>query len=192
MPNKKTSLRKTTKEIISEKAFQLFKQYGYNNVSVRKLASELDMTTGALYYHYKNKADILTDRAELNEKQILSKVSNPPYKSEKENILSLFTDLMADMIEFEGTELCMIRMFGNELAKNRSNALESSLKLMITKALSNNEFSSDYTTQEILDSILFTYRGIEYSWATSQKAINLKDTLLTELNKVITFYSVRD
>lgn len=47
-----------TKEKILMTALQLFARDGYEAVSVRTIAEELDMTKGALYRHYKNKRDI--------------------------------------------------------------------------------------------------------------------------------------
>ena len=47
-----------TKEKILLTALQLFARDGYEAVSVRNIAEELDITKGALYRHYKNKRDI--------------------------------------------------------------------------------------------------------------------------------------
>ena len=47
-----------TKEKILMTALQLFARDGYEAVSVRTIAEELDITKGALYRHYKNKRDI--------------------------------------------------------------------------------------------------------------------------------------
>ncbi|MGE9940136.1 TetR/AcrR family transcriptional regulator [Bariatricus sp. SGI.161] len=47
-----------TREKILMTALQLFAKDGYEAVSVRTIAEELDMTKGALYRHYKNKRDI--------------------------------------------------------------------------------------------------------------------------------------
>lgn len=47
-----------TKENILIVALRLFAKDGYEAVSVSRIASELGMTKGALYKHYKNKRDI--------------------------------------------------------------------------------------------------------------------------------------
>ena len=47
-----------TREKILMTALQLFAKDGYEAVSVRNIAEELDITKGALYRHYKNKRDI--------------------------------------------------------------------------------------------------------------------------------------
>lgn len=47
-----------TKEKILVTALELFARDGYEAVSVRAIAEELNITKGALYRHYKNKRDI--------------------------------------------------------------------------------------------------------------------------------------
>ncbi|WP_332446961.1 TetR/AcrR family transcriptional regulator [Sphaerochaeta sp.] len=48
----------TTKETILQTALRLFAQEGYEATSVSAIATQLGMTKGALYKHYKNKQDI--------------------------------------------------------------------------------------------------------------------------------------
>ena len=49
-----------TKEKILTAALALFASQGYQATSVSTIASELKLTKGALYKHYKNKEDIFT------------------------------------------------------------------------------------------------------------------------------------
>lgn len=55
---RKTVGQELTKEIIMEAARTLFVQHGYKNVSMRKIAQRLKYSHGALYYHFKNKAEL--------------------------------------------------------------------------------------------------------------------------------------
>lgn len=47
-----------TKEIIMETARDLFVSEGYQNVTMRKVAKVLGYSHGALYYHFRNKAEL--------------------------------------------------------------------------------------------------------------------------------------
>ena len=63
-----------TKEKILTAALALFARQGYQATSVSTIASELKLTKGALYKHYKNKEDIFTSilkKMGLNEEQII-------------------------------------------------------------------------------------------------------------------------
>lgn len=52
-----------SREKILNTAFELLTQYGLADLSMRRLATELDVAPGALYYHVKNKQDLLTHLA---------------------------------------------------------------------------------------------------------------------------------
>ena len=49
---------KITKEIILEKALELFSTKGYDATTVREIAKEVGITQSSLYKHYKSKEDI--------------------------------------------------------------------------------------------------------------------------------------
>ncbi|MBR3650318.1 MAG: TetR/AcrR family transcriptional regulator [Victivallales bacterium] len=48
-----------TRELILQTALRLFSQKGFEAVSVRDIAAELELTAPALYVHFKSKLDIL-------------------------------------------------------------------------------------------------------------------------------------
>lgn len=52
-----------SREKILDTAFALLTQYGLADLSMRRLASELEVAPGALYYHVKNKQELLTHLA---------------------------------------------------------------------------------------------------------------------------------
>lgn len=58
MSPRKSVQQELSRERIMDAARTLFVQEGYQNVSMRQIAKELDYSHGALYYHFKNKADL--------------------------------------------------------------------------------------------------------------------------------------
>lgn len=50
---------KQTKEWILETAVKLFNEYGTQAVSTKRIAAEMGISPGNLYYHYKNKEEII-------------------------------------------------------------------------------------------------------------------------------------
>lgn len=49
----------TTKEIIMDAALHMFSERGYEAVSIRDICGEVGIKESTLYYHFKNKMDIL-------------------------------------------------------------------------------------------------------------------------------------
>lgn len=52
-----------TREKILDTAFEVLRQFGLADLSMRRLATELGVAPGALYYHVKNKQELLTHLA---------------------------------------------------------------------------------------------------------------------------------
>lgn len=50
--------KELTREMIMDAARNLFVEKGYNLVSMRQIAGRLNYSHGAIYYHFKNKADL--------------------------------------------------------------------------------------------------------------------------------------
>lgn len=58
MTPRKSVDKELSRERIMDTARNLFVKEGYQNVSMRKIAKELDYTHGAIYYHFENKAEL--------------------------------------------------------------------------------------------------------------------------------------
>ena len=50
-----------TKDKITNKALELFNEFGTNAVSTNHIAKALEMSPGNLYYHFKNKEEIIQE-----------------------------------------------------------------------------------------------------------------------------------
>ncbi|HSV96301.1 MAG TPA: TetR/AcrR family transcriptional regulator [Spirochaetota bacterium] len=53
-------MKNNNKEKILQVSRQLFLKFGYSGISIRTIASKARLTTGAIYFHFKNKRDIYT------------------------------------------------------------------------------------------------------------------------------------
>ncbi|MCO0600184.1 TetR/AcrR family transcriptional regulator, partial [Peribacillus butanolivorans] len=73
MSPRKSEGKELSTEMVLNEARKLFASVGYSKVSMRQLAKTLDCSHGAIYYHFKNKAEIFyslvkTDFSLLNNK----------------------------------------------------------------------------------------------------------------------------
>ncbi|MEC2075275.1 TetR/AcrR family transcriptional regulator [Metabacillus fastidiosus] len=87
MTPRKSVARELTREMIMDAARDLFVKNGYMHVSMRQIAKELGCSHGAIYYHFKNKAELFYALVQehfymLDQKleEILSKNLNPTEK----------------------------------------------------------------------------------------------------------------
>jgi len=79
------------KDKIAEAAFLLSLKYGFDNVSIKQIQDEANVTTGAIYYHFKDKNDILDY---ILKKYVVNEIKN--FKNE----LYLSKDSFFEKLEF--------------------------------------------------------------------------------------------
>ena len=63
-------MSKKTRQRILDVALQLFNEQGETNISTNHIADELEMSPGNLYYHYRNKDDIIEQLFQLFEERM--------------------------------------------------------------------------------------------------------------------------
>lgn len=96
MTPRRTTVNELTKEMIIEVANQQFQTKGYQHVSMRSLAKELQCSHGALYYHFNNKAELFYEVVSryfelLN--GMIKTVHTKPIRNEEKLIELLFSYL---------------------------------------------------------------------------------------------------
>src|ERR671922_743338 len=75
MPTGKTAKAKVTRRRLLDAAATMFAERGYEHTSMRGLGDELGLTSGAVYVHFRNKADLL---AATVAEAIAEEVDRPP------------------------------------------------------------------------------------------------------------------
>jgi AcrR family transcriptional regulator len=76
MSPRKSVQQELTREVIMDAARELFVMNGYQHVSMRKIASELGYSHGAIYYHFKNKAELFYAMVEEHFKMLNVELDN--------------------------------------------------------------------------------------------------------------------
>ncbi len=118
----------TTKEKIMDVALRLFSERGYEAVSIRDICGEVGIKESTLYYHFKNKKDILDSLIERFKKHIKELLSSfdeidddPSKKLKKNDVVSskVLDTFMMDNYLFDPfcnlmIRLMMIEQFHNE------------------------------------------------------------------------------
>lgn len=97
MAPRKTNSKELTRELIIKQARTQFIDKGYQQISMRNIAAQLGCSHGAIYYYFKNKAELFyaiveEDFAKLND-QIEQVIQGPEDDSKKlSNILIRFIE----------------------------------------------------------------------------------------------------
>ncbi|MGM0563356.1 MAG: TetR/AcrR family transcriptional regulator [Pseudomonadota bacterium] len=87
-----------TKERILQTSLDLFNRYGEPSVTTNHIADEMEISPGNLYYHYRNKEDILLCLYERFEEAVLEALQTPQPEEVKLENMWLFLHLLFENI----------------------------------------------------------------------------------------------
>lgn len=162
-PKQQATLAK--KEKIYEVAIALFREYGYENTSIREICANANVTTGSLYNLYENKAAILYNfKDKLTEKAniILMEANVDAYHP-----LDTITNyLLSILLAFHELGVEMTLQLHNQHKKIWNQKTEGTLLLenYILLCQKHHTMRDDMSKEEIADAINTIAFGLIYQW----------------------------
>ena len=98
MSARKIVKKELTRDMIMNAASEMFVEKGYQHVSMRQIAKELNYSHGAIYYHFKNKAELFYALVENHFLLLDKKIDE--IVSEETNDLDKLRKILLGYIEF--------------------------------------------------------------------------------------------
>lgn len=178
MPKKKFS---DTKKHIQECAIQLFKEHGYDNVTVMQICEQAGVTKRAFYYHFSSKNEVVLEyRTYLYEKaeSIVDMVADQ--KSYVEilwillNTFSIYRDHGIDILR----QIYLHSLMGkNEEEANfpYSTYLYDTIVRTIANAQQAGEIRNNRAPADLAFTIQHLFRGALFSWAAANGSFDLSE-----------------
>ncbi|MBW5383388.1 TetR/AcrR family transcriptional regulator [Brachyspira pilosicoli] len=181
MENKEKLTRKEqaekSKKKIVETTINLLKKYSLNELQIKDICSNADISIGNFYHYFTNKQEIIfyifNTNADIYKKKILAKDKTNSYK----DILYAFKEF-AKLVSELGGDL-ILEIF-NYSIMNRNNALLSKDAFFYNHILSLvnslrevNLVISDDNSDVITKRLIVFFRGFFYEWALSNSNFNL-------------------
>jgi AcrR family transcriptional regulator len=174
-----------TKDKITNKALELFNKFGTNAVSTNHIAKALEMSPGNLYYHFKNKEEIIQELLKKMIEEYDSIFSNNNLDNESNILQKLIFDDIQISIKYKViyNELSSLFKNDNELKeifiKNQKKRevflLDLFLKLQKNGYIFEN--ISEFVLKTVIDTIWFleNFRFLRYE--LKEKNINKVEDL---------------
>ncbi len=176
---RKEQAQNTRKKLL-DTAIGLFKKHGYEKVTIEQICKEADVTTGAFYHHLKSKAGVIvegySEYDEFVQEKALSILEKNISATDKiieailcqvEFSLKLGVDAISEIYKVQITEENMF-FLSNE------RPISVLLKNIIEEGQEKNEFSKDFSADEIAKEILVISRGTIYNWCQYKGEYDIK------------------
>ena len=173
-----------TKQLILEKTLKLMIEKQNSIISVREISEATGIATGGIYHHFSNKEEIyneITERYYLN----FYKFDIDELRQIKGNAKEKIHDAMAEIfkekqsgIKIESIDdeidyriiLAILTSKGfvhenfQELCESLLNELKEFFTEIVEEGQKNRQIRQDYSTEDIVDSLINMYMGISYKW----------------------------
>lgn len=194
MENLKLSSRKTkameTKIKIFNTAEELFREHGFEKVSVDAIVEKAGVAKGSFYVHFESKNVLITSLIagyvsdlDLNYRSYLA--SFPLSASASEILLSLgakIADILANSIGHELMKIAYETLLTSPINSSPIIGYDRELykifNTLIDKGIQQGEFQSDRSSDTIAKHFVLCMRGITFEWCIRHPDFNLKHEFL--------------
>lgn len=198
MARKTREESENTKALILRSALDCFYEKGFSCTTFEDIASRINLTKGAVYWHFKNKAELLAEmihhRAEENHRQEGQIQTRPGNLSD----LRIFFAHAAEFIEHnpEAQKFIFFTLFQIEWSDNIYNQVEKKvgklhdfhfkiIKHALSMAKKNKEIGADTDIKTISILIVGLWRGLINTYICKELKFNLSQTFLTGFDRII-------
>ena len=177
-----------TKDRLCETAYKLFKEKGYNNVSVDDICKECGVAKTTFYYHLDSKEDTLypfyNTVADILVGELKNIIAADNYW---EQLVICYSTLLKES-ELLGSELTGLLYTANIKENKGSIAFRGSLDEMfvaiIEKAQEAGQILNKQPAEQIYKAFGYTYIGLEVYWCIYGEEFDRKKVLIEAMESV--------
>jgi len=187
-----------TKKKIYETAEQLFKNHGFENVSVDSIVEMAGVSKGTFYVHFNSKDTLIAaliadyvEKIDIDYKSYLESLASDTTTSDK---LIFLTGIIAEIID--GTigyehmkfiyEAQLTRTINVNVVSNYNRDIYRMFSDVISQGILQGEFKADLSPDTISKHFLLAYRGLTYEWCIRYPDFNLKEQAIKHFKILLT------
>jgi AcrR family transcriptional regulator len=187
-----------TKKKIYETANELFRKYGYENVSVDSIVEAAGVSKGAFYVHFDSKdtlvATVINDYVNEVDLDYKSYIDSFRAETTSSDILISLIGKIADILNYTIGCDQMKSLYKAQITKSvDTNAvmgytreLYKMFNDIIGKGVQQGEFKKDISVDTLAKHCLIAYRGLTYEWCIRYPDFDLKDQVLKHFEILLT------
>lgn len=187
-----------TRKKIYETANELFRKYGYENVSVDSIVEAAGVSKGAFYVHFDSKdslvAALIKDYVSEVDLDYKSYIESLDAKTAASDILISLIGKIADILNFTIGCNQMKSLYKAQITKSvDTNSVMSYTRELykmfsdiLNKGVQQGEFRSELPVDTLAKHCLIAYRGLTYEWCIRYPDFDLKEQALKHFEILLT------
>jgi len=176
------------KNKISEAGLELFRKYGYDNVSIKMITEAAGVSTGSFYHFFGSKSGLLEGiSAKVNNMFSLPDGLDYTTSDCKQTVLSFYETFCNEMEnrDMEFLETIFLPKGGNKTLMLPSRSYRRMMKILLNGFQSAGKIRSDRSVDELEEIIMTCFLGTCYHWALNERSYFLYDRLCSIIGSVI-------
>lgn len=185
----KATFSKTQTRIINC-ALTLFKEHGYNNVTIQQICKYSGVTKSTFYYHFPSKDALIEDYTDQISRSTQENFSDIlVLDSNIKQLWAIFNSYTQKNYEYSASIVnqvysSMLKTC-DEIDFPQSLSLFKTVVILIEKAQKAKEINNLAPPSDIAQNLYYASRGIVYSWGAEQGAFSLEDKLKNLFNTLL-------
>ncbi|MEG2051459.1 MAG: TetR/AcrR family transcriptional regulator [Oscillospiraceae bacterium] len=182
-----------TKLKISDTAFTLFREYGYEKVKITDICQKANISVGNFYHYFESKEKIIENSYKQIELLLKSDIEVGEYESSFEKALAIFKSASSILDgelgwRFVAQSYRLIITSTSKYTISHERYAYSGLIETIQNGIDSGEFASDLTALEITEACMRTGRGVVFDWCVREGSYKLADLMVSDVSRVLSTF----
>jgi len=183
-----------TKQDIREKAYQLFVEKGFKEVTMKDICELTGLSRGGLYRHYESTSqiflEIVNDFSNSQKSEIFTKIEQHiPATTILEEILSKYAN---EMLDYKNSiSLAVYEFYSNPMVSKEDNSVKKQYEIskstwveLINYGIGTKEFNP-VTPESIFNIIIFAYQGVRMYSRLMKMDNNIPTQIINEIKRLL-------
>lgn len=183
-----------TKQDIREKAYQLFVEKGFKEVTMKDICELTGLSRGGLYRHYESTSqiflEIVNDFSNSQKSEIFTKIEQHiPATTILEEILSKYAN---EMLDYKNSiSLAVYEFYSNPMVSKEDNSVKKQYEIskstwveFINYGIGTKEFNP-VTPESIFNIIIFAYQGVRMYSRLMKMDNNIPTQIINEIKRLL-------
>ena len=177
-----------TRKRIYNTAIRLFKQYGYEQVSVSQIAKAANVGIGTFYHYYESKIELFM-KIFVNVEDYFSEFKNLDFNSSPEEIIHRYFYQYAKLNEAAGIEIIQnLANPQNRKSLDGNQDFELILTSILKKYQELGKIKNNESAEDICDLFFISARGVMFDWCIKHGQYDLAEKTQYVIERLLSIY----
>lgn len=179
-----------TRKRIYNTAIRLFKQYGYEQVSVSQIAKASNVGIGTFYHYFESKIELFM-KIFVNVEDYFYEFKSVDYNTSPEEIIQRYFYQYAKLNEGAGIEVVQnLANPQNRKSLDGNQDFEQILTIIIQTYQKQGKLKDEESAEEICDLFFITARGVMFDWCIKHGQYDLSEKTQYVIERLLRIYLV--